>query len=140
MSLDNNIRSFDDLLQAARLQPLPQRLLFVFTSRGIADKPNPAQKTRYEQGTGGELTPVLCVDKRPEQLHDFETLIEKSRHTGQDWDIVFAGAMEDHSPWLPENEDVDKTLKQMMAMIRAGTIGPLLAFDRQGDPIMFEAA
>src|SRR5690625_1027419 len=56
MSLDNNIRSFDDLLQAARLQPLPQRLLFVFTSRGISDRPNPAQKARYEQGTGGELT------------------------------------------------------------------------------------
>src|SRR5690625_7892204 len=116
------------------------RSLFLVSIRSIVYQPNSAQKSHYLQRTGVDLSPVLCVYKWSEQLHDFETLTEKSRHTGQDWDIVFAGAMEDHSPWLPEIEDVDKTLKQMMAMIRAGTIGPLLAFDRQGDPIMFEAA
>ena len=41
-----NITSFDDLLRAAKAQPEPQRLLFVFTG---AELPADASDTQREQ-------------------------------------------------------------------------------------------
>lgn len=133
-----DINSFDDLLQTARAQPEAQRLLFVFTSSSVPEDANPAQKARHLQGSGGELTPVLCVDKKPGDVHDFAQLVEESRHTGKAWQVVFVGAIADHSPWLPDSKDADEAMKHMMQMIRYGTIGSLLAFDAAGDPIRFE--
>ena len=135
-----DITSFDDLLRAAKAQPEAQRLLFVFATSSVPEDANPAQKARHQQGTGGELTPVLCVDKRPDDLRDFAQLTAESRHTGKEWQIVFVGAMADHSPWLPDSKDAEEAMKHMMQMIRHGTISSLLAVDASGDPIRFELA
>ncbi len=59
-----DISSFDDLLHAARLQPEPQRLLFVFVGVELPDDATPAQRARFEQGQGGALVP-LSVWTRP---------------------------------------------------------------------------
>ncbi len=59
------ISSFDDLLQAARAQPEPQRLLFVFAGVELPDDPTANQRQRFEAGQGGALVPLMCVDKRP---------------------------------------------------------------------------
>ena len=64
-----DISSFDDLLHAARLQPEPQRLLFVFVGVELPDDATPAQRARFEQGQGGALVPLMCVDKTPQELH-----------------------------------------------------------------------
>ncbi len=45
-----NITCFDDLLQAARAQPTPQRLLFVFAQAELPADSTPAQRERFEQG------------------------------------------------------------------------------------------
>ena len=63
-----DISSFDDLLQAARMQPEPQRLLFVFAAVELPDDATPAQRARFEAGQGGALVPLMCVDKRPEEI------------------------------------------------------------------------
>ena len=42
------ISSFDDLLQAARSQPEPQRLLFVFAGVELPDDATPEQRTRFD--------------------------------------------------------------------------------------------
>lgn len=135
-----DITCFDDLLQAARLQPEPQRLLFVFATSSVPDDATPAQKASHARGEGGELTPLLCVDKTPAELTDFAGLVRESRQTGQDWQVMFVAAMADQSAYLPDNKDVDQAFQRMTQMIKYGTVGSLMAFDRDGDPLVFGAA
>ncbi|MFA7438479.1 ribonucleotide reductase subunit alpha [Castellaniella sp.] len=135
-----DIASFDDLLQAARLQDQPQRLLFVFADSSVPDDATPAQKEQYARGEGGELTPILCVDKTPDQLTSFSALVQESTLTGKGWHVVFVAAMADQSAFLPDNKDVDLAFQRMTQMIKYGTIGSLLAFDRSGEPLQFGAA
>ncbi|WP_298014743.1 ribonucleotide reductase subunit alpha [uncultured Castellaniella sp.] len=136
-----DITCFDDLLQAARQQPEPQRLLFVFAASGVPDDATPAQKASHARGEGGELTPLLCVDKTPAELTDFAALARESRQTGQDdWQVVFVAAMADQSAYLPDNKDVDLAFQRMTQMIKYGAVGSLMAFDRGGDPLVFGAA
>lgn len=135
-----DITCFDDLLQAARLQPEPQRLLFVFAASSVPDDATPQQKASHARGEGGELTPILCVDKTPDELGTFAALVEESRRTGQDWHVVFVAAMADQTAYLPDNKDVDQAFQRMTQMIKYGTVSSLLAFDRTGEPILFSAA
>jgi hypothetical protein len=60
-----DISSFDDLLCAARAQPEPQRLLFVFADAVLPDDSSPEQRARFEAGQGGALVPLMFVDKTP---------------------------------------------------------------------------
>jgi len=135
-----DITCFDDLLQAARQQPEPQRLLFVFAASGVPDDATPAQKASHARGEGGELTPILCVDKTPAELGDFAALVEESRRTGQDWQVVFVAAMADQSAYLPDQKDVDLAFQRMTQMIKYGSVSSMLAFDREGEPLVFGAA
>jgi len=65
------ISSFDDLLVAAREQPEPQRLLFVFAGAGLPEDSSPEQQASFAAGVGGELTPMMTVDKSPASLTTF---------------------------------------------------------------------
>ncbi|MDO9479321.1 MAG: ribonucleotide reductase subunit alpha, partial [Hydrogenophaga sp.] len=57
-----NIATFDDLLSAARAQPLPQRLLLVFAGIELPDDATPTERAGFERGEGGALVPQMCVD------------------------------------------------------------------------------
>ena len=87
------LTSFDDLLRLAREQPEPQRLLFVFAAAGIPEDATPAQRARFEAGEGGTLTPLVCLDRPPDELESFESLVAESRQFGTDWTIVFVAAL-----------------------------------------------
>ncbi|RTR04477.1 ribonucleotide reductase subunit alpha [Halomonas nitroreducens] len=128
------IRHFTDLLEEARRQPEPQRLLLVLTRAELPDQPSEAQRTRFEAGEGGVLTPVLCVDKTPDELSDMATLVEEARETDADWDILFVGALDD-----PGREvDVEPHLQRMVESLKMGSIDRFLAFDRQGEVVSFQ--
>ena len=88
-----DISNFDDLLMAARAQPEPQRLLFVFAGAELPDDATPEQRAHFEQGEGGALVPVMCVDKAIGDLTSFPALVDESREMGQSWQIVFAAAL-----------------------------------------------
>ena len=68
------IASFDDLLQAARAQTAPQRLLLVFAGAELPDDASATQRAEFEAGQGGALVPLMCVDKRPEEITSFVQL------------------------------------------------------------------
>lgn len=125
------ISCFADLLDEARAQPEPQRLLFVFTRAELPDHPSEAQRRRFEQGEGGVLTPVVCVDKAPEALSDMAALVAESRETGVDWDIVFVAALAGSDA----QAQAEQHLNRMVESLKMGNIAQFLAFDRQGEAV-----
>jgi len=60
---DLSISRFEDLLRAARQQPQPQRLLFVFMGAELPEDSTPEPRQRLAAGAGGALLPPMCVDK-----------------------------------------------------------------------------
>lgn len=132
-----NITDFADLLQASRLQPEPQRLLFVFVAATLPDDATPAERERFERAGGGALQPVLCVDKLPAELEGFATLVEESARTGIAWDLVFAAGMAGRAGFAPGPDEAEQPLKMMVGAIESGSVGQFLAFDRQGQTVAF---
>ena len=132
-----DISSFEDLLRAARAQPEPQRLLFVFANAVLPDDSTPEQRARFEAGQGGALAPLMSVDKAPGELGTFSALVEESRQFGHDWVIVFVACLSGRDGRAPTSEDADQPLQRMTESIKAGLFGSLIPFDRQGQPVQF---
>lgn len=129
------ISTFDDLLREARLQPEPQRLLFVFAVAELPEDCTPEQRARFEAGEGGTLTPLMCADKAPEEVLTFQALVEESRQFAGQWSVVFVGALSGREGRAPGSKDAEKPLERMVESIKTGAPGPMIAFDRQGQAL-----
>lgn len=125
------IATFADLLQEASKQAKPQRLLFVFVRAELPDFPDDEQRRRFEQGEGGVLVPVICVDKPLDDLSSMAALVEESRRTEIEWDLVFAAAMDDPK----DDAEVERQLQRIMESLQMGNITSFIAFDRRGDAV-----
>ena len=132
-----SIASFDDLLHAAKWETEPQRLLLVFTTAELPGDATPDQRARFEVGEGGALTPLMCVDKSPEELRSFEALLEESRRAGPRWDIVFVAALSGRAGHGPTNAEIEAALQRMVDSIQSGSIGNFIPFDMHGQPVRF---
>jgi hypothetical protein len=130
-----NISNFDDLLRAARTQPEPQRLLFVFARAVLPDDSTPEQRARFEAGEGGALAPLMAADKTPEEMGTFAALVEESRQFGHDWAIVFVASLPGRGGRAPTSKEADQPLQRMIESIKAGSIGSFIPFDRRGEPV-----
>ena len=128
---------FDQLVAAASAQPEPQRLLFVFAGAELPADATPAQRARFEQGAGGELTPLMCVEKAPQELSSFEALVEESRRAGPPWQVVFAAGLAGRNGGPPSDEQTEAALTKMVERIRGGFIEGLLALSPTGEPLHF---
>lgn len=131
-----DITSFDDLLRAAREQPEPQRLLFVFAGAELPDDSTPEQRVRFQAGEGGALTPLMSVDKTTEELDTFAALVEESLQFGREWTIVFVASLSGRGGRAPSSEEADRSLQRMIDSIKAGAIGSFIPFDRRGEPVL----
>lgn len=131
------ISSFDDLLRSAHEQDEPQRLLFVFTSAGLPDDATDEQRARFAAGGGGTLTPLMCVDKSPDELTSFATLVAESGQFGQAWDIVFVASMSGRGGVAPTRAQAEAPLQGMVDAIKAGRIGSFIPFNGEGLPVQF---
>ena len=132
-----DISSFDDLVRAAREQPEPQRLLFVFANAELPDDSTADQRARFHAGQGGALAPVMSVDKSPQELDTFAALVEESRQFGRDWAIVFVAGLAGRGGAAPTSTDVDQSLQRMIESIKSGSFASFLPFDRRGDLVLF---
>ena len=132
-----NVSSFDDLLRSARAQDSAQRLLFVFATAGLPDDATPDQQARFQAGQGGTLTPLMCVDKTPDELASFETLLAESRQVGSAWDIVFVAALSGIGKTSPTAAQAEAPLQRMVEAIKSGRIGGFIPFDPSGQPVQF---
>src|SRR5690606_5557179 len=129
------ISRFDDLLQAARAQAEPQRLLFVFAGVELPDDATPAQRARFERGEGGALVPQMCVDKAPDELASFDALAQEAAQVGQEWALVFAAALSGTLNRAPTSEDAEAPLSRMVDAIKRGAHSGLIPFDRSGHAV-----
>lgn len=134
------ITDFDSYLAAARGQPEPQRLLFVFVKTVLPEDHDEAEAARYREGRGGGLLPVMYVDKGPDEVAGFDALAQESRQMGEDWHIVLTAALAGRHGEAPSEERVQETFDSIIRTIHAGgDLSGLLAFDRDGEPLVFTA-
>lgn len=132
-----DIAQFADLLSAAKAQPEPQRLLFVFVAAELPEDATEPEKQRHAEQQGGSLRPVLCVDKLPAELEDFAGLLDESARTGINWDLVFVAGLSGRAGQAPNSDEAEQPLKMMVGAIETGSIGNFIAFDRDGLPVSF---
>lgn len=132
------LSTFDDLLRAASSQSEPQRLLFVFTSASVPDDASPEQRARFLVGQGGTLTPLMCVDKAPDELASFGALAAEAQQFGQAWNLVFVAALSGAQGRSPSAANIDAALQKMVDAIQSGRIAAFIAFDTQGRPVTFD--
>ena len=130
-----DITTFDELLQAARQQPEPQRLLLVFAGASLPDQATPAQRAAFEAGESGELAPLMCVDKDPHSLSSFAALAAEATTLGPPWALVFAAALGGQAPLPPSESQVQAALQAMVEAVKAGQLERFVPFDRQGQAV-----
>ena len=135
-----NITTFEDLLSAARKEPEPQRLLFVFARAELPEEASPEEVERFENGQGGALAPVMFVDKKTDELQSFAELVEESRHTGEDWQVVFVGCLGGRGGQEPSDKEAQQALEMMVKSIQGGMVERFLAWRADGEQIRFSPA
>lgn len=133
-----NIASFDDLLQAARAQPEPQRLLFVFAGAELPPDCTPEQRIQFERGRGGTLVPLMYVDKTPGEIGAFEDLVAESREMQCEWSIVFVAALDGRDGRALTSEEAEAPLLRMVDAIKSGSLGAFIPFGRDGEPVTLQ--
>jgi len=124
---------FSQLLAAAAAEPEPQRLLFVFAAAELPDRPTPEQEARFRAGRGGALGPLMCVDKAPRDLPDFNALVSEAERAGPPWSIVFAASLSGHAGRPPDKARIDLALETMVDAVRDGRISGFAAYGPDGD-------
>jgi len=132
-----DIACFEDLLAAARAQPEPQRLLFVFAAAELPEESTAEQRARFEAGEGGALVPLMSVDKDPDDLDSFASLAQESRGFAGEWTMVFVAGLPGRNGRAPTSDESDRALQTMIEAVKAGAFGAYLPFDRHGLPVRF---
>lgn len=128
-----HIQTYADFIKLARAQPEPQRLLFVFAKAELPEGATDEQRAMFERGEGGALAPVLCVDKTPEEVASFKSLVDESVLTGLGWDVAFVSAMSGRGGVAPNSDETEQPLRMMTEQIQAGMVAQFLAVSRTGD-------
>ena len=136
--METEINHFEDLLRAARARPERQRLLFVFAGAELPSDASAEQRRRFEQGEGGALTPLMCVDKLPDELDSFAALLRESAQfelPGQPWRLVFTAALAGSQGMTPSDGEVDRALNRMVEAVKSVQFASYLPFIREGLPV-----
>jgi hypothetical protein len=135
-----NISHFDDLLLAACNQPLPQRLLFVFTASELPDESSLEQQADFEAGYGGALVPIMCVDMSPLDIRNFAEFKQQANEFERPWVVVFAAAISGTLGAPPSSEDAQGSLEAMEQAIKSGDLGRFIPFNADGDAVVLQGA
>jgi hypothetical protein len=136
-AMSSTSKPFDQLLAAAAAQPEPQTLLFVFATAELPPDATPAQRARFQQGAGGTLTPLMCVEKTLDELSTFDALVEESREAGPPWQVLFAAGLSGHGGQPPAGPTVEAALRELVGRVRAGAVDGLLALSAEGELLQF---
>ena len=128
-----NITCFDDLIAAARTQPTPQTLLMVFVDVELPPDASLDERTRFEQGQGGALTPRMCLDRAAADLSDWTDLAAEADQQSPAWRMVMVAALSG----TPKGDAIEQALNRMVMAVHQGQIEGFIPFDRQGQTVQF---
>ena len=129
------ISKFSDLLEMAVSQEEPQRLLFLFAmAEGGSD--NPKKQRKQQRGT---ISPVMCVDKLPEEVESFQALVAEADNISKDWNFILIAGLAGEEGKAPTTEEADPYLNQMANGLTMGEdLSRYLIFDRNENPIVMQ--
>ncbi len=128
------IKLFKDLLTMTEAQEQPQRLMFLFAN---AESTNAKKSKKHQRGT---ITPVMCVDKKPEDLSNFSTLVKEADDIEKNWNFVFIASLSGENGIAPTEDQAEPFLNKMANDIETGNgIGRYVIFDREENPIELES-
>jgi len=107
----------------------------VFAAAELPEGSSPEQVQRFQAGQGGALTPLMCVDKTPDEIASFDALVQESQQFGQVWTLVFVRVCQAGDGCAPAARTPTPRLQRMVAAIKAGTLGQFIPFNPQGEPM-----
>ncbi|WP_448565938.1 ribonucleotide reductase subunit alpha [Thalassotalea ganghwensis] len=123
-------KMYQELLEMAKNQDQPQRLLFLFTE---PEGHNPKKSKKHQKG---HLNPVMCVDKLPEEVESFDDLVKEADTIAKNWQFVFVSGLSGQNQQAPTTEDAEPYLNRMTNdLITGQNIARYLVLDRKGQPI-----
>lgn len=129
------ISKFSDLLDMAAEQEQPQRLLFLF-AKAEGGSNNPKKKQKQQRGT---ISPVMCVDKLPEELPSFAALVDEADSISRAWNFIIIAGLMGEGGKAPSSEEADPYLNQMANGLSMGEdLSRYVIFDREENPIMMK--
>ena len=129
------ISKFSDLLEMAVSQEEPQRLLFLF-AMAEGGSSNPKKQRKQQRGT---ISPVMCVDKLPDEVESFEALVKEADNISQDWNFILIAGLAGENGKAPTTEEADPYLNQMANGLTMGEdLSRYLIFDRNENPIVMQ--
>ena len=78
----------------------------------------------------------MCVDKDLNELSSFTDLVEESKQTGQEWQMVLIASLAGKNDVTPSSDVAEEPLKQMVHTIQqGGDLSQYLLFNRAGEPV-----
>lgn len=127
------ISNFSELLKAAHEQDQPQRLLFLFAKAEAEGKAKKSQR--------GTLSPLMCVDKLPEEVESFAALTKEADGISKGWDFVFVVGLSGANGKAPSSDDAAPYLNKMTNDLVTGrSISQYAVFDRKENPVALQAS
>lgn len=124
-------------MSAAKQQAESQVVLFVFLKASLPDEYS-EEESNFHSGQGGQLTPVMCVDKTLDELGSFADLVSESEGMKQDWKIVLLACLSGRDGVAPSSDEVEYGLKMMAQTVDdGGDLSKYMAFDRDGTVLHF---
>ncbi|TLU61997.1 ribonucleotide reductase subunit alpha [Thalassotalea litorea] len=122
--------TYNELLAMANEQQQPQRLLFLFAK---PEGNNPKKSKKMQRG---HLQPIMCVDKLPEEVQKFESLVAEADSVAQDWQFIFIAALSGTDGTAPDTEQAEPYLNKMTNdLVTGNNIANYVVLDRAGKPI-----
>ena len=120
---------FNDLLEMTKKQPEPQRLLFLFAQTGDT-------KGKIKKHQRGSISPVMCVDKLPEELSDFASLKKEADSVSKDWEFMFIAGLSGTDGKAPSSNDAEPYLNKMTNDLANGQdLSRYVVINRDEQPI-----
>ncbi len=126
--------TFKELLQMTSEQEQPQRLLFLFA------QPSDHNPKKSKKHMKGQIQPVMCVDKLPEELTSFDALIKEADSISKEWEFVFIAGLSGHDGQAPSADDAEPYLNKMSNDLADGQdLSRYVILDRKQQPIEMAA-
>jgi hypothetical protein len=121
--------NFSKMIELAQKQEQPQRLLIMLAKSEI-------ETSDKDKGISGTITPVICVDKTPDEITTFEDFVMEADSIESDWDMMFLSSLSGKNNEMPTPEEADPMLNKMVNDLMSGQdLSSYLVLDRNEEPI-----